>query len=60
MKKFLCAAAVLLAASFTSCTKDNSVKPASVKIKNLADDGAKLDLGQADGAKLDLGQADSK
>jgi len=60
MKKLIIAAAVILTASFTACTKDNSVQPTSVKAKTLADDGAKLDLGQADGAKLDLGQADSK
>jgi hypothetical protein len=60
MKKFIIAAAVILTASFTACTKDNSVNPTSVSTKKLADDGNKNDLGQADGNKNDLGQADGK
>jgi hypothetical protein len=64
MKKLIIAAAVILTASFTACTKDNSVKPATTK---LADDGNKQDLGQGDakvssladdGNKQDLGQGD--
>jgi hypothetical protein len=66
MKKLIIAAAVILTASFTACTKDNSVKPATTK---LADDGNKQDLGQGDAAakvntladdgnKQDLGQGD--
>jgi len=57
MKKVIIAA-IILTASFTACTKDNSVKPTSVTVKKLADDGNKQDLGQADGNKQDLGQAD--
>ncbi|WP_166585862.1 hypothetical protein [Mucilaginibacter agri] len=49
MKKLIIAAAVILTASFTACTKDNSVKPTSATAKTLADDGNKNDLGQADG-----------
>ncbi len=60
MKKVIIAAAVILTASFTACTKDNSVKPTSVSTKKLADDGNKNDLGQADGNKNDLGQADGQ
>ena len=60
MKKLIIAAAVILTASFTACTKDNSVQPTSVKTNKLADDGNKQDLGQADGHKQDLGQADGK
>ncbi|OKS85540.1 hypothetical protein [Mucilaginibacter polytrichastri] len=59
MKKLIIAAAVIFTASFTACTKDNSVQP-SVKTTKLADDGNKQDLGQADGNKQDLGQADAK
>ncbi|MCJ8210928.1 hypothetical protein MUY27_14515 [Mucilaginibacter sp. RS28] len=58
MKKLIIAAAVILTASFTACTKDNSVQPTTVKAKTLADDNAKQDIGQADGAKQDIGQAD--
>ncbi|MCJ8210927.1 hypothetical protein MUY27_14510 [Mucilaginibacter sp. RS28] len=58
MKKLIIAAAVILTASFTACTKDNSVQPTMVKAKTLADDNAKQDIGQADGAKQDIGQAD--
>ena len=57
MKKIIIAA-VILTASFTACTKDNSVQPTSVQAKKLADDGNKQDLGQADANKQDLGQAD--
>ncbi|NCD69887.1 hypothetical protein [Mucilaginibacter agri] len=60
MKKLIIAAAVILTASFTACTKDNSVQPTSATAKKLADDGNKNDLGQADGNKNDLGQADGK
>ncbi len=61
MKKSIIAAAVILIASFTACTKDNSVQPTSVKTTKLADDGNKNDLGQADDAnKNDLGQADGQ
>ena len=60
MKKLIIAAAVVLTASFTACTKDNSVQPTSAKTNKLADDGNKQDLGQADGNKQDLGQADGK
>jgi Spy/CpxP family protein refolding chaperone len=60
MKKLIIAAAVILTASFTACTKDNSVKPTSVSTKKLADDGNKQDLGQGDAAnKQDLGQGDA-
>jgi len=59
MKKLIIAAAVVvLTASFTACTKDNSVQPTSTTIKKLADDGNKQDIGQADGNKQDIGQAD--
>ena len=67
MKKLIIAAAVILTASFTACTKDNSVKPTSVSTTKLADDGNKQDLGQGDakvktladdGNKQDLGQGD--
>ncbi|WCT10905.1 hypothetical protein [Mucilaginibacter jinjuensis] len=58
MKKLIIAAVVVLTASFTACTKDNSVQPTSVSTKKLADDGNKQDLGQADANKQDLGQAD--
>ena len=60
MKKILFSAVVILTVSFTSCTKDNSVQPTSVKAKTLADDGNKMDIGQADGNKMDIGQADGK
>ncbi len=60
MKKTIIAAAVILTASFTACTKDNSVQPNSVKTTKLADDGNKNDLGQADRNKNDLGQADGQ
>ncbi|WDF54044.1 hypothetical protein [Mucilaginibacter sp. KACC 22063] len=55
MKKLIIAAVVILTASFTACTKDNSVQPTSVKAKTL---GAKNEIGQADGAKNEIGQAD--
>ncbi|MCJ8210929.1 hypothetical protein MUY27_14520 [Mucilaginibacter sp. RS28] len=58
MKKFLFFIVALAAFAFTSCTKDNSVQPTTVKAKTLADDNAKQDIGQADGAKQDIGQAD--
>jgi len=58
MKKLIIAAAVILTASFTACTKDNSVQPTSVKAKTLADDNAKNEIGQADLAKNEIGQAD--
>jgi len=58
MKKLIIAAAVILTASFTACTKDNSVQPTSSTAKKLADDGNKQDIGQADGNKQDIGQAD--
>jgi hypothetical protein len=60
MKKILLFLAVILTISYTSCTKDNSVKPASISTQKLADDGNKNDLGQADGNKNDLGQADGQ
>ena len=58
MRKFLFLLAIIFTVSFTSCTKDNSVQPTSVKTKKLADDGNKQDLGQGDGNKQDLGQGD--
>jgi len=50
--------AVLFTASFTACTKDNSIQPTTVKAKTLADDNAKNEIGQADLAKNEIGQAD--
>ncbi len=60
MKKSLLLIAAIFAISFSSCTKDNSVQPTSVKAPKLADDGNKNDLGQADRNKNDLGQADGQ
>ncbi|WDF54043.1 hypothetical protein [Mucilaginibacter sp. KACC 22063] len=59
MKKFVYSSLLIaLIGSFTACTKDNSVQPASVKVKKVSIENAKNEIGQADGAKNEIGQAD--
>ncbi len=59
MKKLIIAAAVILTASFTSCSKESGFEQTkTIKVKNLAEDGSKIDIGHSDGNKLDIGQAD--
>ena len=59
MKKIIIVAAVILTASFTSCSKEqNFEQTKTVNAKTIADDTNKLDIGQADGNKLDISQAD--
>lgn len=58
MKKLIIAA-VILTASFTSCSKEGNFEQATtISPKNIADDATKLTIGHADGNKMDIGQAD--